>query len=150
MPTKWARVMPSVITPPVVHWGIGHYSAFQQHSAVSRLLFMNPTSSSMLHDVENDPFQAERTLSGSKLQSRPNSVLECKQNTAPPPQPGVEQEEILQSSASTVVALDIEHAAVTDDPRLWPRKRKVRLPINNPSVSERGSTCLPSSLLLWA
>lgn len=34
-------------------------------------------------------------------------------------------EEPLQSSASTVVAFDIEHVAVHDDPRLWSRRAKV-------------------------
>lgn len=37
-------------------------------------------------------------------------------------------EEAIQSSASTVVAIDIEHVAVSNDPRKWPRSRKVSSP----------------------
>jgi hypothetical protein len=80
------------------------------------------------HDVTESATHTEMSLSNSKPQSQPNNDLEHEQGTVSRPQPVLEQEAILQSSASTVVASDIEHVAVTDDPRLWPRKRKVRLP----------------------
>lgn len=65
-----------------------------------------------------------------KNQHNPNDVLA---NAPPLPaetnprshEPINEQVHVLQSSASTVVALDIEHVAVADDPRSWTRKRKV-------------------------
>ena len=65
--------------------------------------------------------------SSCRPQSRPADGFECEQDTISRPKPALEHEEVLQSSTPTVVEFDIEHVAVTDDPRLWPRKRKVHL-----------------------
>ncbi|KAF8315658.1 vacuolar DHA amino acid exporter [Clavulina sp. PMI_390] len=51
--------------------------------------------------------------------SRPNPASPHGNTQSEPPT------EPLQSSASTVVALDIEHVAVADDPRQWSRNRKL-------------------------
>lgn len=50
-------------------------------------------------------------------------------------------EEPLQSSASTVVAFDIEHVAVEDDPRAWPRRIKVTHISNGPKATLSRASC---------
>ena len=78
-------------------------------------------------NVKGSATPTEITLSNSESQAKPNNDLEHEQATVSNPEPVLEQGNVLHLCASTIVAFDIEHVAVKDDPRLWPRTRKVRL-----------------------